>query len=170
MSQGNQAMLLNSRIAIAILAISIALGGVTPARAQTATTGTSDFAQKSAADLLYTGKEEFQQGNYRRAISALNDAITQNPHDANIYYQRGLILYELGDELGALWDFDDALVRNPRHAQAYLHRAGLRLSLGLRSGAMQDLRIAAKLFSEQGNELGYQKTQNLIKHFNLDSP
>jgi hypothetical protein len=35
---------------------------------------------------------------------------------------------------------------------------------------MQDLRIAAKLFSEQGNELGYQKTQNLIKHFNLDSP
>lgn len=90
----------------------------------------------------------------------------QDPNDANIYFNRGLVLYELGDELGALWDFKDAIVRNPRHARAYCHRA-VRLSLGYRSGAMQDLQLAAKLFSEQGDKIRYQKAQNLLRHFNI---
>jgi hypothetical protein len=78
-----------------------------------------------------------------------------------------LVLYELGDELGALWDFEDAIVRNPRHARAYFHRAGLRLSLGYRSGAMQDLRLAAQLFSQQGDKASFQKAQKLLRHFNI---
>lgn len=94
-------------------------------------------------------------------------AIVQNPNNANIYFYRGLVLQELGDELGALWDFEDTIVRNPRHARAYFHRAGLRLSLGYRSGAMQDLRTAAKLFAQQGDSIRYQKAQNLLRHFDI---
>lgn len=155
--------------AIAILFMSAAIGVTPAAHAQNVPTQRSNSVQKSAANLLRRGQEKMQRQDYRGAISDFNAAIAQNPNNADVYYQRGLLLFELGDELGALWDFDDTLLRNPRHAQAYLHRAGLRLNLGLRSGAMQDLQLAAKLFSEQGDRLGYQKAQNLIRHFNLES-
>lgn len=161
-------MLQKSCVAIAILGISTILNGLpTAVHAQSVTTHTSNPLPKGAADLLKRGQEKFQRGDYRGAILDFNQALVENPNDANIYFNRGLVLFELGDELGALWDFDDTLLRNPRHAQAYLHRAGLRLNLGYRSGATQDLQVAAKLFSEQGDRIGYQKAQNLIRHFNL---
>lgn len=153
-----------------ILGISTVLRVLTPVvHAQSVTTHTSNTFQKDAFDLLKRGQDKFQHGDYKGAILDFNQAIVQNPNDANIYCNRGLVLYALGDELGALSDFEDTLLRNPRHARAYLHRAGLRLSLGYRSGAMQDLQLAAKLFSEQGDGIGYQKAQNLIRHFNLQT-
>lgn len=155
--------------AIAIFSMSAAIGMIPAVRAQNVPTQTSNSVQKSAVDLLERGREKMQRQDYRGAMSDFNAAIAQNPNNADIYYHRGLLLFELGDELGALWDFDDTLLRNPRHAQAYLYRAGLRLNLGLRSGAMQDLQLAAKLFSEQGDLIGYQKAQNLIRHFNFES-
>lgn len=167
MNYMHRAMLQKSCLAIAILGIVTVLSGLPPAHAQSVTTHTSNTLQQGAVDLLHRGQDKFQRGDYRGAMLDLNAAIVQNPNDANIYFNRGLVLYALGDELGALWDFEDTLLRNPRHARAYLHRAGLRLSLGYRSGAMQDLQVAARLFSEQGDRIGYQKAQNLIKHFNI---
>lgn len=155
--------------AIAILSIFTAIGTIPAAYAQNVPTQTSNSVQKTAVELLGRGREKMQRQDYRGAMSDFNAAIAQNPNNADIYYNRGLLLFELGDELGALWDFDDTLLRNPRHAQAYLHRAGLRLNLGLRSGAMQDLQLAAKLFSKQGDRIGYQKAKNLIRHFNFES-
>ncbi len=155
--------------AIAILCMSAAIGVTPAAYAQNVPTQPSNSSPTSAVDLLKRGQEKMQRQDYKGAMSDFNTAIAQNPNNADIYYNRGLLLFELGDELGALWDFDDTLLRNPRHAQAYLHRAGLRLNLGLRSGAMQDLQLAAKLFSAQGDRIGYQKAQNLIRHFNFDS-
>jgi len=168
MNYRHQAMLKRSCVAIAFFGISIVLSGLTPAvRAQSVTTYTSNTFSKGTVDFLKRGQDKFQRGDYRGAILDFNQAILQNPNDANIYFNRGLVLYELGDELGALWDFEDAIMRNPRHARAYFHRAGLRLSLGYRSGAMQDLQLAAKLFSEQGDRIRYQKAQNLLRHFNI---
>ena len=155
-------------VVISIFGISTVLSGLTPAvEAQSVTTHTSSMLSKSSVDLLKRGQDKFQRQDYRGAILDFNEATLQNPNDANIYFNRGLVLYQLGDELGALWDFEDAIVRNPRHARAYFHRAGLRLSLGYRSGAMQDLRLAAKLFSEQGDEARSQKAQNLLRHFKI---
>lgn len=152
----------------ALFTISTVLSGLTlTVKAQTVTPQTSYILSQSNVDLLKRGQAKFQHQDYRGAISDFNQAILQDPNDANIYFNRGLVLYELGDELGALWDFEDAIQRNPRHARAYFHRAGLRLSLGYRSGAMQDLQLAAKLFSEQGDKIRYQKAQNLLRHFNI---
>ncbi len=168
MNYRHQAMLQRSCVVIALFGISIVLSGLTPAvRAQSVTTYTSNTLSRDTVDLLKRGQDKFQRGDYRGAILDFNQAILQNPNDANIYFNRGLVLYELGDELGALWDFEDTITRNPRHARAYFHRAGLRLSLGYRSGAMQDLQLAAKLFSEQGDRIRYQKAQNLLRHFNI---
>lgn len=126
----------------------------------------SNMLYRGTVDLLKSGQDKLQRQDYRGAILDFNQAILHNPNDANIYFNRGLVLHELGDELGALWDFDDTILRNPRHARAYFHRAGLRLSLGYRSGAMQDLQQAAKLFASQGDKIRYQKAQKLLKHFN----
>lgn len=168
MNYMHRAMLQKSCIVIATLGISTILSGLPPAvYAQSVTTHTTNTLHKGAVDLLKRGQDKFHKRDYRGAILDFNQAIVQNPNDANIYFNRGLVLYELGDELGALWDFDDTLLRNPRHARAYFHRAGLRLTLGYRSGAMQDLRLAAKLFSEQGDRIRYQKAQNLLRHFNI---
>lgn len=136
-------------------------------QAQSLTPDQSNSLESSASDLLKRGQDKFQRQDYRGAILDFEQAIVQNPNNANIYFYRGLVLQELGDELGALWDFEDTIVRNPRHARAYFHRAGLRLSLGYRSGAMQDLRTAAKLFAQQGDSIRYQKAQNLLRHFDI---
>lgn len=85
-----------------------------------------------------------------------------NSNYANIYFNRGLVLYELGDELGAISDFDHALLLNPRHAMAYFHRAGVRYFLGEQPGAVLDLRLAAQLFLAR-DRIRYQKAQNLIR-------
>ena len=147
MNYRHQAMVQKSCLAIAILGISTVLSGLTSAAsAQSVTTHTSNMLYRGTVDLLKSGQDKFQRQDYRGAILDFNQAIFHNPNDANIYFNRGLVLHELGDELGALWDFDDTILRNPRHARAYFHRAGLRLSLGYRSGAMQDLQQAAKLF------------------------
>lgn len=154
-------------VVLSIFGIWTVVGGFTPAVEAQSVTNTSNMLAQGSVNLLKRGQDKFQRQDYRGAISDFNEAIAQNPNDANIYFNRGLVLYELGDELGALWDFEDAILRNPRHARAYFHRAGLRLSLGYRSGAMQDLRLAAKLFSEQGDKTGYQKVQKLLRHFNI---
>ncbi len=154
-------------VVISIFSISTVLSGFTPAVEAQSVNNTSNMLAQGSVNLLKRGQDKFQRHDYRGAILDFNEAIVQNPNDANIYFNRGLVLYELGDELGALWDFEDAILRNPRHARAYFHRAGLRLSLGYRSGAMQDLQLAAKLFSEQGDKIGYQKAQKLLRHFNI---
>ncbi len=168
MNYRHQAMRQKIFVVSAFLGIWTVLSGLTPVvRAQSVTTHTSNMLSKSSADLLKRGQDKFKHQDYRGAIFDFNAAILQNPNDANIYFNRGLVLYELGDELGALWDFEDAIVRNPRHARAYFHRAGLRLSLGYRSGAMQDLQLAAQLFSQQGDKASSQKAQKLLRHFNI---
>jgi tetratricopeptide (TPR) repeat protein len=120
-------------------------------------------AATDSNDLLNLGIKNFQQGNYKGAVDAFDRALVRNPNDARVYYNRGLLLFQLGDESAALSDFDRALQLNPLYATAYFHRAGARLSLGDQSGGIQDLRLASKLFREQGDRANYQKVQTLLR-------
>ena len=123
----------------------------------------SNTINGSASDLLRQSQEKLQRQDYRGAMSDINQAMLLDPNDANIYFNRGLILYALGDELGAIEDFDATLLRNPYHALAYLHRAGLRIIRNDQPGAMQDLQLAAKLFLDQGDKTRYQRVQKLMQ-------
>lgn len=153
-------------------AITITLfGWILPGQTQSNSIVVSDNSQNTAANLLVQGQAKSQQQNYQGAIADLSKAILLDPNQPETYFQRGLIRSRLEDNLGALLDFDDAILLNPRHAQAYFHRGGLHLTGGNQSQGILDLQQAARLFSQQGNKAGYQKTLSLLQHFgiNLDN-
>ncbi|MBO3458983.1 tetratricopeptide repeat protein [Aetokthonos hydrillicola Thurmond2011] len=154
----------NFYIAILILSLSTLTNELTPSvHAQTVRTDTIRSNSKGEVNFLNRGRERFQRGDYKGAIADFNHALVLNPNDANVYYNRAVLLHELGDDLNAVSDFDRAIELNPRDANSYFHRAGARYGLGDQPGTIQDLQLAAKLFRAQGNTKGYQQAQNLIK-------
>ncbi|MEL6787961.1 MAG: hypothetical protein AAFO76_11245 [Cyanobacteria bacterium J06607_15] len=151
-------------------------------------TPVSPEAIATAQQLAQQSKAKVDILDYRGAIADISQAIRLNPHEADFYYQRGLILGELSDRAGAVQDFDDAILRNPNHARAYLQRAGMSFNLGssfqLRDSrglihrfddiaddrrgdarAILDLRTARDLFAQQGDEEGYRTADLLLQHF-----
>jgi len=145
----------------------------------------SQESVKTATDLSQQGKVKAEQLNYRGAIADFSRAIQLNPNEADLYYQRGLILRQLSDRQAAIQDFDDAILRDPHHAWAYLQRAGIFFNFNTSDRfrdergftfrltnrtqgdgrAMLDLRTARDLFDQQGDKLGFQTADKLIKHF-----
>ncbi len=131
--------------------------------------------------LAYSGRAALhhQQKNYQRAIADYTQVIALEPDDTNAYSNRAFAYAELGEQPKAAADYKQALEiysqrieNNPDHAQAYLGRANVlfqihtRFQLGERQKVIQvvtqDLQKAAELFEEQGNQRGYQLTQNLL--------
>jgi tetratricopeptide (TPR) repeat protein len=49
-------------------------------------------------------------------IDDYNPAIKINPNDANAYYNRGIVRYELGDKQGAIDDYIQGIKINPNLA------------------------------------------------------
>lgn len=145
----------------------------------------SQESVNAAQDLSQQGKAKAEQSDYRGAITDFSKAILLNPNEADLYYQRGLILKKLSDRRAAIQDFDDAILRNPNHARAYLERAGVLFNfrssdrfiddrgftfriINRRRGdarAMLDLRTARELFAQQGDQEGFQTADQLIQHF-----
>ena len=148
----------------------------------------SPEAIATAEQLSIRSQTKAEIQDYRGAIADISQAIRLDPHEADYYYQRGLILRELSDRASALQDFDDAILRDPNHARAYLQRAGMSFDLrssfqirndqgflyrfdnldGDRRGdarALLDLRTARDLFAQQGDVEGYQTADLLLRHF-----
>ncbi|MEM8718259.1 MAG: tetratricopeptide repeat protein [Cyanobacteria bacterium P01_G01_bin.39] len=175
-------------LGIVSLAIALLLGIVTaPVIAQNTNSATSVDPESvtAAQKLSQQGKLKVEQQNYRGAIADFSRAILLNPNEADLYYQRGLVLRELSDLEAAIQDFDDAILRNPNHAWAYLQRAGIFFNVESNQGftsfqgfrfrqttsnrgdarGILDLRIARDLFAKQGDQEGFQTADQLIEHF-----
>lgn len=170
---------------IEIITLFIALTPIAKAQNIFASTPISQESVKAATDLSQQGQAKAEQLNYRDAIADFSRAILLNPHEADLYYQRGLILKKLSDRQAAIQDFDDAILRDPQHARAYLERAGVlfnfqfsdrftdnrgfsfRITNRNRSDAraILDLRTARDLFAQQGDQEGFQTANKLIQHF-----
>lgn len=125
-------------------------------------------SENNLAGLIRQGQVHFQQGQYHDAIATFTQAILLDPDSATPYFHRGKVRFELEDDFGALEDFDDAVQRNSRFAEAYLYRGSVRLSLGDQTNGLVDLRQAAGLFAQQGNQKEYQRAIQLIRQFNPD--
>ncbi|MEQ9354179.1 tetratricopeptide repeat protein [Coleofasciculus chthonoplastes] len=107
-------------------------------------TGIKDV-QSDAHTFLSQGIAWFQQGDYRRAIAAFNQALQINPDLVQAYHYRGMSHYCQGDALGAIGDFDQVLRLDPQNAQAYSDRGLILATLNDRWGAMQDYNQALQL-------------------------
>jgi tetratricopeptide (TPR) repeat protein len=71
------------------------------------------------------GKAYFDAGDWDRAISAFDEAISRNPLDAEAYLFRGQAYMCRGREhVGqALADYSEAIRLDPKNYEAYYHRA-----------------------------------------------
>ncbi|MBW4646267.1 MAG: tetratricopeptide repeat protein [Goleter apudmare HA4340-LM2] len=91
------------------------------------------------------GDDFFAKGEFTAAINNYNQALKQHPHDADIYYKRGLASHQLCDYTGAIADYSQAININPNYAKAY-HKRGLsRYQLGDYEAAIADYTQAIRI-------------------------
>ncbi len=114
----------------------------------------------------------FQRGllhaklNQNLAAIADYTAIVQlDPNYALAYNNRAVAKLNLKDYWGAYLDYTQVLRINPDRAITHNNRAIVRQHLGDCKGAIADLRIAAELFRQQGDQFNYQRTLANLKYF-----
>jgi len=102
-------------------------------------------------------------GDRLGAIEDYTHAIQINPDYATAYFYRGLARTRLQNKLGAIQDYSEVIRLTPQNANAYFYRGLAYIKIGHRVDAISDLRLAAQLFSEQGDTASYQQALQTIK-------
>lgn len=99
------------------------------------------------------------------AIADYTHVIKLDPDHALAYNNRAVAKINLKDNWGAYLDYNQVIRIRPNQAITHNNRAIVRQQLGDCKGAIADLRIAAELFRQQGNQLNYQRTLVNLKYF-----
>ena len=120
--------------------------------------------------------------DYIKNSERLGKHLTYKPYHVDAYYNRGLAKYDLGDKLGALFDYNEAIrinlildylergvvknttIRiNPNSANAYYNRGLIKKERGEKQEALADFRKASELYQKQGNTEWYNNALARIK-------
>ena len=101
--------------------------------------------QPSEKQLCSSIKETLAQGNYAVAIAIINELITQHPHSAAYYNNRGLMYLHNNQLTEALDDLTHALEIDPNLDQAYNNRANCYAAQGDFIAAISDYDISLEL-------------------------
>src|SRR5262249_13166767 len=80
----------------------------------------------------------------RQEVEKQSEAIAQNPHDAEAYFQRGRLYVRLKEFPKDRDDFDRAIALKPDHFEAYHHRGHAHEGLGQAQKAVDDFSAALK--------------------------
>ncbi|MDZ7962040.1 MAG: tetratricopeptide repeat protein [Aulosira sp. DedQUE10] len=98
-------------------------------------------------NLLYVnmGDKYFEQGESDTAIINYNQALQINPHNADIYYKRGMVRYHLGDYEGAIADYTQVIQINLNYTKAYNQRGLARYQLRDYQAAIEDYTQALRI-------------------------
>src|SRR5262245_27322103 len=86
----------------------------------------------------------YEQGRYRRALAAFDEAVREQP-SAAAYANRGTTRIRLGDTAGAIADFTSALQLTPNDSEILFNRGNARLVAGDPRGAVTDFTRAVEL-------------------------
>jgi tetratricopeptide (TPR) repeat protein len=86
-----------------------------------------------------------RNAKYDQALAEINQALTQDPKDAETYNRRGGIYTLQGHYAQAVADFDKAIELNPKYAKAYYNRALAYYYQGKYDQAINDLTKAIEL-------------------------
>jgi tetratricopeptide (TPR) repeat protein len=123
--------------------------------------------------LLFTPRadEYFALGYKRRALDDYNAAIKSAPHNAALYYNRGVVFIAQASDDAALRDFDTALELDSKFVPALRQRAKIYAARGNLAGALADYSEAirlqpktAALWSDRGQvDLGRHEYGNAIE-------
>ncbi|AFY93754.1 tetratricopeptide repeat protein [Chamaesiphon minutus] len=87
-----------------------------------------------------------------RSIEDYNRAIQSSPGDATLFYNRGILRHQDGNDIGALADYNLAIALDPRLAEAYAARAAIYIHLDRFTDAIADCDRAISLQECSANE------------------
>ena len=99
------------------------------------------------------------------AIADYTAIIRLDPNHPLAYNNRAVAKLNLKDYWGAYLDYNQVIRITPNRAITHNNRAIVRQRLGDCKGAIADLRIAAELFRQQGDQFNYQRTLANLKYF-----
>ncbi|BDM83901.1 tetratricopeptide repeat protein [Acaryochloris marina] len=116
------------------------------------------------SDLFNRALRKYEQGDYKGAITDFDRVIALNPKNVMAYVHRGFAYDDMKEYSKAIADFDRAIALNPELAAAYGGRSATYFSLDNTSQAKQDLKTAAKLLKEQGDQAKYQAMLDILDY------
>ena len=104
-------------------------------------------ARETAASWIERGDGLVQQGVHAEAVTAYSEAITLDPHRADVYLKRGIARFAAKKTNGreALTDFTEAIRRAPTNAEAYYQRGIVNYYVINNEQGRKDLETAASL-------------------------
>lgn len=89
------------------------------------------------------------------ALADIDKAIEYSPRTAALWYDKGNILYAMGDLTSAISSYSKAIEAQPTMGEAYFNRGYIKLKLGNEQGGIDDL--------SKAGEYGKVSAYNLIK-------
>jgi tetratricopeptide (TPR) repeat protein len=121
------------------------------------------------------GRVKHEKKDYQGALADFDRAIAIDPNDAIAYNDRALtkIVYLQGgffnrhyDYEGALMDYTKAISLAPNDATIYWNRGILKYAnLYDRSGGIEDVRTAARLYNQQGDQERYWRANAQLRRW-----
>jgi tetratricopeptide (TPR) repeat protein len=84
-------------------------------------------------------------------MAEYNDAIAQDPNNAEAYFNRASAKYDLGDNVGSILDFNKAIEINPDDADAFYNRSLAKYDQGDNEGCISDNNRAIEIDPEYGD-------------------
>lgn len=108
------------------------------------------YPEESSVFFQTRGIEEAISGDYFSAIAAYDQALSLSPNNPDIYYNRAVAYYSIGNIKLALRDFEQMIQLQPNMAEAYANRGAIYFERGDIARALIDVRTASQLFEAQG--------------------
>src|SRR5262249_5461805 len=87
------------------------------------------------ADLLQTGREAFERGDYKIAAAEFDSVLKRDPSNGRAHYWMGSVQLEQRDYETAVKSFEEASIRLPSLYDAYVQQAAAYEALGEKSKA-----------------------------------
>jgi tetratricopeptide (TPR) repeat protein len=124
---------------------------------------------KNPEAILLRGILKFQSFNDNNgAVADLSRAIELDSKNANAYAVRGAIRYQkLKNNRGALADFTRTIELAPQNTNAYFLRGVIYEELKNRPAAIKDMRQAAKLAKQQGDNETFKNASDVLKEWGI---
>lgn len=102
-------------------------------------------AQLDKRYFFWMGRSLLLEDKYEAAIETINVLLKTDPDLHEAYFLRAVAKYNLGDLLGAEYDFTLAIQKNPVYTMAYNYRAITRAQIGNYDDALRDFQEAIDL-------------------------
>ena len=94
-----------------------------------------------------------EMGENEKALKNYDLAILNTPEDGEVFFKRGIYLFEIENYAGAMEDFNYAIKLDNSIPAPYTNRGLLKLELKDKAGACEDWKKAFQLGSEYAQQL-----------------